>query len=80
MKYYCGIDIGASTAKLVIIDRAGRIIAKAISRSGIDYAETAEQLLTGACASASINRSQIARPMPRVPPVTNATLAIPVSP
>jgi len=61
MEYYCGIDIGASSAKLVIIDRAGRIIAKAIGRSGIDYAETAEQLLADACASASINRSQIVR-------------------
>ncbi|MBN2272162.1 MAG: hypothetical protein JXN61_16230 [Sedimentisphaerales bacterium] len=60
MEYYCGIDIGASTAKLVIIDRAGRIIAKAIGRSGVDYAKTSEQLLTDACADVSIDRSQIA--------------------
>lgn len=60
MEYYCGIDIGASTAKLVIIDPAGRMIAKAIGRSGIDYAETSEQLLADACAGASIDRSQIA--------------------
>ena len=61
MEYYCGIDIGASTAKLVVIDSAGQIVAKAIGRSGIDYTETAEQLLTDACAGESIDRSQIAR-------------------
>jgi len=61
MAYYCGIDIGASTAKLVVIDSAGLIVAKAIGRSGIDYAKTAEQLLTDACAGESIDRSQIAR-------------------
>jgi len=61
MKYYCGIDIGASTAKLVVIDSAGQIVAKAIGRSGIDYAETAEQLWIDACADESIDRSRIAR-------------------
>ncbi|HLB72681.1 MAG TPA: acyl-CoA dehydratase activase [Sedimentisphaerales bacterium] len=61
MEYYCGIDIGASAAKVVIIDRAGRIIAKALGRSGIDYAKTSEQLLADACASESIDGRQIAR-------------------
>lgn len=61
MAYYCGIDIGASTAKLVVIDSAGLIVAKAIGRSGIDYTQTAEQLLTDACAGESIDRSQIAK-------------------
>jgi len=61
MEYYCGIDIGASTAKLVVIDSTGLIVAKAIERSGIDYAKTAEQLLTDACAGESIDRSQIGR-------------------
>ena len=61
MAYYCGIDIGASTAKLVIIDASGRITGKAMTRSGIDYAKTAEALLTDACAAESLDRSQIAR-------------------
>lgn len=61
MDYYCGIDIGASTAKLAVIDSSGGIAAKAMGRSGVDYASTAEQLLAEACASESIDRSQIAR-------------------
>ncbi|KPK34094.1 MAG: hypothetical protein AMJ65_18880 [Phycisphaerae bacterium SG8_4] len=61
MQYYCGIDIGASSAKLVVIDAAGQTIAKAIGRSGIDYAKTAEQLLADLPAAESFDRSQIAR-------------------
>jgi len=61
MEYYCGIDIGASTAKLVVIDSTGLIAAKAIGRSGIDYAETAEQLLADSCTGESVDRSQIVR-------------------
>jgi (R)-2-hydroxyacyl-CoA dehydratese activating ATPase len=61
MTYYCGIDIGASTAKLVVIDGTGRIIGKAMGRSGIDYAKTAEALLTEVCATAKLDRAQILR-------------------
>jgi len=61
MQYYCGIDIGASTAKLVVIDAASETIAKAIGHSGIDYAKTAEQLLADLSAAQSFDRSQIVR-------------------
>lgn len=61
MKYYCGIDIGASTAKLVLIDSAGETIARAIGRSGIDYEKTAEGLLADLCKGESVDRSRIAR-------------------
>lgn len=61
MQYYCGIDIGASTAKLVIIDAANQIVARAMERSGIDYAKTAEQLLADVSAAESFDRSQIVR-------------------
>jgi predicted CoA-substrate-specific enzyme activase len=61
MEYYCGIDIGASAAKLVVIEPAGRIVAKNIGRSGVDYAGTAEELLSGLCAAESLDRSQIVR-------------------
>lgn len=60
MPFFCGVDIGASAAKLVIGDETGHIVAKAIRRSGVDYAETAEQLLADALAEASLDRSQIA--------------------
>ncbi len=61
MEYYCGIDIGASAAKLVVIEPAGRIVARNIGRSGVDYAGTAEELLSGLCAAESLDRSQIVR-------------------
>ncbi len=61
MKYYCGIDIGASTAKLVVIDPACKIVGKTIERSGTDYAKTAEELLSDLCTAESFDRSQIVR-------------------
>ena len=38
MAYFCGIDIGASAAKLVIVDGDRQVVAKAVRRSGVDYA------------------------------------------
>ncbi len=61
MEYYCGIDIGASAAKLVVIEPSGRIVARNIGRSGFDYAGTAEELLSGVCAAESLDRSKIVR-------------------
>lgn len=61
MRYYCGIDIGASTAKLVVINPECQVVAKTIGSSGIDYAKTAEQLLDDLCDSESLDRSQIVR-------------------
>jgi predicted CoA-substrate-specific enzyme activase len=63
VEYYCGIDIGASTAKLVVADAAGRIAGKAIGRSGVDYAKIAEELLSNLCDAESLDRSQIVRSM-----------------
>ncbi|MDP6635209.1 MAG: acyl-CoA dehydratase activase [Phycisphaerae bacterium] len=61
MEYFCGIDIGASTAKLVIADAEGRIVGKALQRSGVDYTQTARILLDEAVQAASIDSSQIVR-------------------
>ena len=61
MDYYGGIDIGASTAKLVVIDREGNVAARAMQPSGVDYAGTADELLADACNGQSIDRSQIIR-------------------
>lgn len=59
MQYFCGIDIGAATAKLVIIDEHGNTVGKSISRSGVDYAKAAENNLTDALAAAKLNRADI---------------------
>ncbi|MBI5393927.1 MAG: ATPase [Verrucomicrobia bacterium] len=61
MPYFCGIDIGASSAKLVIVDETGRIAAKALRRSGVDYAAVAEKNLVEALASANLRREDIVR-------------------
>jgi (R)-2-hydroxyacyl-CoA dehydratese activating ATPase len=59
MQYYCGIDIGASSAKIVVINSDSQVVAKSIGRSGIDYAKTAEQMLNDLVTAESIDRSQI---------------------
>ncbi|MEJ2647793.1 MAG: acyl-CoA dehydratase activase [Sedimentisphaerales bacterium] len=60
-QYYCGIDIGASTAKLVVINSENQVVAKALGRSGIDYAKTAEQMLNDLTVTESLDRSKIVR-------------------
>jgi predicted CoA-substrate-specific enzyme activase len=45
---FCGIDIGASAAKLVILDQNRQVLARSVRRSGVDYAATAEQCLAEA--------------------------------
>ena len=59
MQYFCGIDIGASTAKLVIVDENRQTVAKAIRNSGVDYAEAAESCLAEALSAAGLARGQI---------------------
>ena len=60
MQYFCGIDIGASAAKLVIVDRQRQTVAKAVRSSGVDYAETAERCLADALSAAGLGKEQIA--------------------
>jgi predicted CoA-substrate-specific enzyme activase len=57
--YFCGIDIGASSAKLMIIDHDRKPVAKAVRRSGVDYAQTARALLDEALAAAGLAESQV---------------------
>jgi len=59
MPCFCGVDIGASAAKLVLIDEQGRTVAKALRRSGVDYAEAAERCLAEALAAAGLTRQQV---------------------
>ncbi len=61
MRYFCGIDIGASSAKLVVINSDNQIVAKTLGRSGVDYAKTSEQLISDLAAAESFDRSQIAK-------------------
>ncbi|MHB8903273.1 MAG: BadF/BadG/BcrA/BcrD ATPase family protein, partial [Thermoguttaceae bacterium] len=60
MTHFCGIDIGASAAKLALIDPEGRLVAKAVRRSGINYARTAETCLLDALETAGLERADVA--------------------
>lgn len=44
-RLFCGVDIGASAAKLVLLDESGKVRARVVRFSGIDYAGTARTLL-----------------------------------
>jgi len=59
MPYFCGIDIGASTAKLVIVDENGQVAATSMRLSGVDYAQAAEENLAEALDSAGLARDDI---------------------
>ncbi len=61
MQYYCGVDIGASSAKLVLIDEDRQTVARAVARSGIDYAQTAQSCLDEALSSSGLEEQQIQR-------------------
>ncbi|MFH1136332.1 MAG: acyl-CoA dehydratase activase [Pseudomonadota bacterium] len=58
--FFVGVDIGASAAKVVVIDRAGDILGWAVSRSGVDFSGAAEKLLDQALEKAGLTRNDIA--------------------
>lgn len=55
VKYYCGVDVGASATKLVLLDESQKLLAKAMRHSGVDYAQTARQCLEEAQAAAGLS-------------------------
>ena len=61
MSHYCGIDVGASATKLVLIDGDGNFVARALRRSGVAYAETAHACLDEALAGAGLRKEDIVR-------------------
>ncbi|OHB83601.1 MAG: hypothetical protein A2V98_16140 [Planctomycetes bacterium RBG_16_64_12] len=59
MQYFCGIDIGASAAKLVVVDENRKTIAKALRKSGVDYAEAAARCRDEALSAAGLAPGQV---------------------
>lgn len=45
---YCGVDIGASAAKLVLVDGKGTVVARSVRPSGVAYQGTARSCLNDA--------------------------------
>jgi predicted CoA-substrate-specific enzyme activase len=58
---YCGVDLGASATKIVLIDAAFAVRAQVVMASGVDYAATARAALDEALARAGASSGQIAR-------------------
>ncbi len=59
-KCFVGVDIGATAAKVAVIDSKGRIRGRAVARSGVDFAAKAEDLLDRALNEAGLGRDRIA--------------------
>ncbi len=58
---FCGVDIGASAAKLVVIDAEGSVAATSIRPSGIDYRETAQLCLRDALEQVGVGADALVR-------------------
>ncbi|MFH1756328.1 MAG: BadF/BadG/BcrA/BcrD ATPase family protein, partial [Candidatus Latescibacterota bacterium] len=53
--FYCGVDVGASATKLVLLNNKKDIIAKVVKPSGVDYVATAAECLAQAVREAGVH-------------------------
>ncbi len=58
---FCGVDVGASATKVVLVDGAGEVAGRVVLPSGVDYAATAAAGLEAALAAAEAAESRPAR-------------------
>jgi len=58
---YCGVDVGASATKLVLIDGASSVRAGVVRPSGVSYAETAHACLVEALEKTGADEPRLAR-------------------
>jgi len=58
---YCGVDVGASSTKLVLLDQDREVRGRSIRRSGVDYAATARACLDEAVDAAGAEAGQVRR-------------------
>ena len=58
---FCGVDVGASSTKLVLLDGRGEIRGRAIRKSGVDYAATARVCLEAAVNEAGTEVGRVCR-------------------
>ncbi len=49
---YCGVDVGASATKLVLVDHTEAVLARIVKHSGVDYDATAKECLAEALSEA----------------------------
>ena len=58
---YCGVDVGASSTKLVLLDEDREVRGRSIRRSGVDYAATARACLAEAIDAAGAEAGRVRR-------------------
>lgn len=58
---YCGVDVGASSTKLVLLSADREVRGRAIRRSGVDYCATARACLADALDAAGAAADQLRR-------------------
>ena len=58
---YCGVDVGASSTKLVLLDEDREVRGRSIQRSGVDYAATARACLAEAIDAAGAGAGRVRR-------------------
>ncbi len=51
---YCGVDVGASATKVVLLDSAGEVSARVVRKSGVDYDATSRACLDEALDGGSV--------------------------
>ena len=59
MAFFAGIDIGSTTAKAVIVDSQGVILAQTILRSGYDFAAVAHDVFQEALQASGLQRELV---------------------
>jgi len=59
--YFCGVDVGASATKVVLVDARGNAVGMAVNPSGVDYDQTAHQCLDQALLEADLQREAVVR-------------------
>jgi predicted CoA-substrate-specific enzyme activase len=58
---YCGVDVGDSATKLVILDVAGEVRSRLVRASGVDYSATARACVTRALSETGAREEQLVR-------------------
>jgi predicted CoA-substrate-specific enzyme activase len=58
---FCGVDVGASSTKLVLLDRHLEVLGRSLRRSGVDYAATARTCVAEALEEAGAEEDRLCR-------------------
>jgi len=60
-RLFCGVDVGASATKLVLLDPPDQVHSRVVRPSGVDYGVTARECLEAALVEASATEASLVR-------------------